>query len=119
MIWTLLWNLWRHRALFTNPDLNELAEDQRTEWHCYILEQASQNGFEWIDDDANVMVCTSRQVVGLVAPYKRGAETMRHLAEGLGQDVLEYRRALVDIVKLKGNEQAADIADRLLARPVR
>jgi hypothetical protein len=54
---------------FTDEAQNELPRGS-PEAHFFMLEAASQRGFEMIDDDGNVYVCNSRQIVALLTPMK-------------------------------------------------
>lgn len=62
----------KHVDKFTDADANGLPPGA-PEADYFILEAALQRGFEMIDDDGDVYVCNSRQVVELVRPYRDAA----------------------------------------------
>lgn len=59
----------QHIDKFLDEGVNELPKGS-PETDYFILEAALQRGFEMIDDDGDVYVCSSRQVVELVKPYR-------------------------------------------------
>lgn len=58
----------KHADKFLDDEKNALPKDA-PEAHYFMLEAAMQRGFEMIDDDGDVYVCSSRQIVELVKPY--------------------------------------------------
>lgn len=80
----LLTGLTKHADKFIYPDANELPAES-PEAHYYILEAALQKGFEMIDDDGDVYVCSSRQIVALVESYKTEIDRLRADLQKLSQ----------------------------------
>lgn len=74
---------------YVEADDNGLPKDS-PESDSFILEHAMNAGFEMIDDDGDVYVCNSRQVVALVKPYKDAALKCRDV---LANQIVDAYRA--------------------------
>lgn len=54
-------------AKFADAEANALATGS-TEREHYMIEAALQRGFEIVDDEGDVFLCSSRQIVSLLTP---------------------------------------------------
>jgi hypothetical protein len=87
---------------FIDESKNELPKGS-PESDYFFLEAASQHGFEHIDDDGNVYVCNSRQIVALMTAATRYPE-LREILE----DMQNQWRDLDDAV-LRAQYKAAPV----------
>ena len=62
-----------HAAKFIDPAANALPESSDERDH-FMIEVALRHGFEMIDDDGDVYVCNSRQIVSLVSAFIASAK---------------------------------------------
>lgn len=84
----LLTGLDKVAAKFLDPDVNDLPSGS-PEAHYYALEAALQHGFEMIDDDGDVYVCSSAQILKLVLPYMEKVQEVNMKMEKLRNEVIK------------------------------
>jgi len=76
----MLEGLKKHLGKFTDEQMNALPKDA-PERHFFMIEAAMQRGFEMIDDDGDVFICNSRQIVDLLKSTWDDQKRLREVSE--------------------------------------